>query len=462
MRSSVPRLFISYRRSDSSAEVAHLYDRLAGHYGRASVYRDIDDIPYGHDYREHVDAALSGCDIVIAVMGPDWRVALPDGTARIDAAHDPVRIEIEAALVSGALVVPLLVGGAVMPASAALPASLEPLAALNAARIDSGRDFERQLAGLLASLDRELKERGKIVTRITPWVRPAALVSGALAMAPVLVLGISLLAGLALGIAVVDLAVTGFAFFAALALGLLAADLCSRGRIRAAAAGVRPILAGLAAYVIAMPAIYLGGSALADLAPLRDPVHLGKTLLGEFAQGRERLNAQGEVDFTSALALVEEIREIDPENGNGWYFAGEIRRASSPALFDSTGCFRGWQAGAAHGLHPFQQDFFRYIEIARKNGSLTQSTDWNSTACYETGTGFCAQRTAWIYHLLANDHYRAAQAQTGDARRQLLEASRDYVGQALRFVRPEGGRGFTQCLDSGLLDKQIAQELRKF
>src|ERR1700730_1735965 len=68
----MPRITISYRRDDSGVITGRIFDRLAGHYGRESVFRDIDSIPPGADFRDHVNLVLDQSDIVLAVVGPRW------------------------------------------------------------------------------------------------------------------------------------------------------------------------------------------------------------------------------------------------------------------------------------------------------------------------------------------------------------------------------------------------------
>ena len=43
----MPRIAISYRRDDSLDITGRIFDRLAGHFGREAVFRDIDSIPLG-------------------------------------------------------------------------------------------------------------------------------------------------------------------------------------------------------------------------------------------------------------------------------------------------------------------------------------------------------------------------------------------------------------------------------
>ena len=66
------KITISYRRDDSGVITGRIFDRLAAHFGRDAVFRDIDDIPPGVDFRKHISGILDDSDIVLAVVGPRW------------------------------------------------------------------------------------------------------------------------------------------------------------------------------------------------------------------------------------------------------------------------------------------------------------------------------------------------------------------------------------------------------
>jgi len=152
----MPRIALSYRRSDSAGIAGRIFDRLSGHFGADSVFMDIDNIPYGIDFREHIRNVLTEADVVIVVIGRNWRGPRSDGGFRIADESDPVRIEVETSLKRGIPVVPVLVEGAAMPARAELPPALHDLTYRNAAEIDSGRDFHPHVDRLVRSLDRLL------------------------------------------------------------------------------------------------------------------------------------------------------------------------------------------------------------------------------------------------------------------------------------------------------------------
>ena len=127
------RVFISYRRDDSADVAGRIDDRLAAHFGRENVFKDVDSIPPGVDFRKHLHAAVSGCDLALVVIGRDWLDARDEeGNRRLDDEADFVRIEIEAALGRGIPVVPALVREGLtwsdlrVQALSAAPVRLEP------------------------------------------------------------------------------------------------------------------------------------------------------------------------------------------------------------------------------------------------------------------------------------------------------------------------------------------------
>jgi hypothetical protein len=152
----MPKIILSYRRSDSDAISGRIRDRLVRDYGEHSVFMDIDSIPFGTDFRQHIQNAILQNDLLLAVVGPHWLGLNDNGPARIQEELDFVRIEIETAMTAEIPVIPLLVNGATMPRPEDLPASVKDFAFHNAATIDSGRDFHQHMDRLVRSINRSL------------------------------------------------------------------------------------------------------------------------------------------------------------------------------------------------------------------------------------------------------------------------------------------------------------------
>lgn len=156
----MPRICLSYRRSDSAAIVGRIYDRLVDRYGAASVFMDLSDIPYGADFREHIQVALRGTDLLLVVIGPKWLGQRDGGTARIHDRIDSVRTEIQTALRQRTRIVPVLVDGAKMPSADELPRSIKDFAFRNGVTVDSGADFYLHMERLMAFTDQAIGLEG--------------------------------------------------------------------------------------------------------------------------------------------------------------------------------------------------------------------------------------------------------------------------------------------------------------
>jgi len=173
------KITISYRRDDSMDITGRIFDRLTSRYGRDTVFRDIDNIPPGIDFRQHIRASIDESNVLMVVVGPHWMGRDRHGQPRLRAETDYVRIEVEAALSRNIPVIPLLVGGAVMPEPSQLPDSLREFAYRNAVQIDSGRDFEHHMNGLIRATDAIMQRPAPRQADAAPTIAAAAAVDDA-------------------------------------------------------------------------------------------------------------------------------------------------------------------------------------------------------------------------------------------------------------------------------------------
>ncbi|MGB8983927.1 MAG: TIR domain-containing protein [Anaerolineales bacterium] len=151
------RIFVSYRRTDSADITGRIYDRLIGRFGKEPIFKDVDSIPLGLDFREYLDVKVSECDVLLAIIGDHWLDKDSSGERRLDDPGDFVRIEIQSALKRGIPVIPLLVRGVQMPREEDLPASLRKLVYRNGIPIRSDPDFHRDMDRLIAALETHLR-----------------------------------------------------------------------------------------------------------------------------------------------------------------------------------------------------------------------------------------------------------------------------------------------------------------
>src|SRR5258705_2054991 len=132
----MPIIFLSYRREDSRGDTGRLYDRLAEHFGKKRIFRDVEAIAPGERFPEVLDRTLKKCDVFLAVIGPKWLSLRKGKKRRLENPDDPVRWEIATALNRGIPIVPVLVEKKTrMPEAHDLPPELAPLASYQAAAL---------------------------------------------------------------------------------------------------------------------------------------------------------------------------------------------------------------------------------------------------------------------------------------------------------------------------------------
>jgi formylglycine-generating enzyme required for sulfatase activity len=161
----MPKIFLSYRRQDSAAMTGRIYDRLCAHFGEDAIFMDIDSIPFGLDFREHIRLAVDQCGVMLAVIGRNWG-GQAEASRRIDDPRDFVRIELEVALERNVPVIPVLIDRTPMPAEADLPPSLGALAYRNAIDVDQWRDFHPHVDRLIRGIEYLFERAGK--THVAP------------------------------------------------------------------------------------------------------------------------------------------------------------------------------------------------------------------------------------------------------------------------------------------------------
>src|SRR3954447_22933062 len=148
-------IFISYRRTDAPGHAGRLFDRLVDRFGPTSVFKDLDSMEPGADFVEVIEETVARCDVLVAVIGPDWLSAEQGGGRRLNDPQDWVRLEVANALKREIRVVPVLVAGARMPSAADLPDDLQALARRHAVELSESAWAAQvnQLIDALAAAD---------------------------------------------------------------------------------------------------------------------------------------------------------------------------------------------------------------------------------------------------------------------------------------------------------------------
>ena len=154
------KILISYRREDSAHVTGRIYDRLTQQFGRTAVFKDVDSIPLGIDFRTYLDQQIAKCDVFLAIIGRHWmKPQGQKGRSRLADPADFVRLEIEAALKRQIPVIPVLVEGASIPAVDRLPTSLQGLSYRNGIVVRPDPDFHRDMDRLIEHLREQIERK---------------------------------------------------------------------------------------------------------------------------------------------------------------------------------------------------------------------------------------------------------------------------------------------------------------
>lgn len=162
------KLFISYRREDTQYQADRLHAAIRPHVPDPArdIFIDIDNIPLGVNFAAYLDDKVSQCEVLLALIGPNWlEASSPGGQRRLDEPADFVRIEIASALQRGIPVVPVLFDGAPVPHPDQLPEDLKELSLRHGVEIRRAT-FEDDAIRLVRGL-------GLIQPDITPAAPPS-------------------------------------------------------------------------------------------------------------------------------------------------------------------------------------------------------------------------------------------------------------------------------------------------
>lgn len=136
---------MSYRRADDRHFIGRIHDRLCDAFGEDTVFRDIDSIAPGANFRSVILRTLDEVDVVVAIIGAHWVRERADEP-------DFVFLELAEALRHGTPVVPVLLEGASMPTPETLPEPLRPLAEIQAITVNGDPSFRRDTTRLVGAL----------------------------------------------------------------------------------------------------------------------------------------------------------------------------------------------------------------------------------------------------------------------------------------------------------------------
>jgi hypothetical protein len=178
------KLFFNYRREETSDLAGRLQDRLSTDFGAENIFKDVDSIRPGQNWRVVLEQSISSSDVVLAIVGRQWlTLSDPSGNRRLDNDKDYVRFELEAARRNGKVVIPVVVQGATIPNPKLLPESIRWLTDFQQIELRPDPFFRDDVAKLVSELIRirdRLKEVQQNAARTAPTAGRTAQDSGGL------------------------------------------------------------------------------------------------------------------------------------------------------------------------------------------------------------------------------------------------------------------------------------------
>lgn len=167
------KIFISYRREDTSGESGRLKDKLEQVFGQENIFYDVETLEAGLNFDQSIAKALSESKVLLAMIGPHWlKVTDSKGTLRLQKSDDWVRKEISEALKRNLRVIPVLVNGAEMPDQGELPDDLSELSLKHAQELSSSR-WNYDVGELSKVLEKIIAKKPEPKPQVQPRPNPA-------------------------------------------------------------------------------------------------------------------------------------------------------------------------------------------------------------------------------------------------------------------------------------------------
>lgn len=147
------KIFISYRRSDSSNISGRIYDLLTEKLGEENVFKDVYSIPAGKNFKKFIENEISKADVLLAIIGKNWTGnSGSKSNSRIFDSKDFIRLEIKTAINREKPIIPIFISGATMPNENEIPSDIEDIIFINGINMRKDPDFKNDFNYLLKSI----------------------------------------------------------------------------------------------------------------------------------------------------------------------------------------------------------------------------------------------------------------------------------------------------------------------
>src|SRR6478609_4648925 len=140
MINTTSKIFINYRREDTSGYSGRIFDSLSNEFGEDNIFIDVTKINTGTDYTVVITQALDKCNYFLILIGNTWLSCKDNsGNRRIDNPDDFVRKEISLAITKKIKIIPVLLEETSMPLAKEVPAGIQEMCKWQAIEIADSR-----------------------------------------------------------------------------------------------------------------------------------------------------------------------------------------------------------------------------------------------------------------------------------------------------------------------------------
>jgi hypothetical protein len=134
------KIFINYRREDTSGYAGRIFDSLAQEFEESNIFIDVTKINTGTDFTKAITQSLDLSSYFLILVGDTWLNCKDSlGKRRLDNPDDFVRKEISLAIQRKIIIIPVLVEDAKMPSATDLPEDIKEMCKWQAIEITDSR-----------------------------------------------------------------------------------------------------------------------------------------------------------------------------------------------------------------------------------------------------------------------------------------------------------------------------------
>lgn len=142
----MPRIFICYRRDDTTELAEELFNALGIVYEEENIFRDEEALTAGTQFKVKITESIVSCDVFLVLVGKNWN------PKQLSEEGDFVSFEIQTALKYEKRILVITAEGASPPTDEDLPHELRTLALIQAAPI-SLRQFKGEFRKLKTAIE---------------------------------------------------------------------------------------------------------------------------------------------------------------------------------------------------------------------------------------------------------------------------------------------------------------------